>query len=189
MSRAAWREAGGYPAGGLPQAPSLLLLFLVLPQVLKKKFDDIFAATKYTKASQAVGAGRWFLEQGPDILLRACHAEEAERACALPRGYGLALLPARSKRHLCPCFSPCPSLDAPRKLRTDKAQHAFVLPTVPSADVCTLQALEALRKLRTEKAQEVKELKLKLEHTKTLKDQAAVRPAARLLHFSLRWRS
>lgn len=35
------------------------------------------------------------------------------------------------------------------------------------------KALEALRKLRTEKAQEVKELKLKLEHTKTLKDQAA----------------
>ena len=34
----------------------------------------------------------------------------------------------------------------------------------------------ALRKLRSEKAQEVKELKLKLENTKTLKDQAAVRP-------------
>ena len=41
-------------------------------------------------------------------------------------------------------------------------------------DAPTLQALEALRKLRTEKAQEVKELKLKLEHTKTLKDQASV---------------
>jgi hypothetical protein len=38
-----------------------------------------------------------------------------------------------------------------------------------------LQALEALRKLRTEKVQEVKELKLKLEHTKTLKDQAQAR--------------
>ncbi len=41
-----------------------------------------------------------------------------------------------------------------------------------------MQALEALRKLRTEKAQEVKELKLKLEHTKTLKDQAAVGAAS-----------
>lgn len=41
-----------------------------------------------------------------------------------------------------------------------------------------LQALEALRKLRTEKSQEVKELKLKLEHTKTLKDQASVRCVA-----------
>ena len=44
----------------------------------------------------------------------------------------------------------------------------------PNVDWPRVQALEALRKLRTEKAQEVKELKLKLEHTKTLKDQAAV---------------
>lgn len=41
---------------------------------------------------------------------------------------------------------------------------------------CTLcvgpQALEALRKLRTEKVQEAKEMKLKLEHLKTHKDNA-----------------
>jgi hypothetical protein len=36
------------------------------------------------------------------------------------------------------------------------------------------QALEALRKLRTEKAQEAKEMRLKLDHTRTLKDQAQV---------------
>ena len=31
-----------------------LLLLLLLPQVLKKKFDDIFAATKYTKVRMCV---------------------------------------------------------------------------------------------------------------------------------------
>ena len=36
----------------------------------------------------------------------------------------------------------------------------------------SLQALEALRKLRTEKVQEAKELKLKLETTRTHKDNA-----------------
>lgn len=46
------------------------------------------------------------------------------------------------------------------------------LPLPPSHG--PLQALEALRKLRTEKAHEVKELKLKLEHTRTLRDQAQV---------------
>ena len=37
---------------------------------------------------------------------------------------------------------------------------------------CMLQALEALRKLRTEKVQEAKEMRLKLEHLKTHKDNA-----------------
>ena len=35
-----------------------------------------------------------------------------------------------------------------------------------------MKALEALRKLRTEKVQEARELKLKLEHLKTHKDNA-----------------
>lgn len=37
------------------------------------------------------------------------------------------------------------------------------------------QALEVLRKLQTEKAQEVKEMRLKLDHAKTVKDQAQAR--------------
>lgn len=172
------RLAGGkWLCSWRPPTCSTLALALLLPQVLKKKFDDIFAATKYTKASQAVGAGRCFWNRD-QISFLVPAMPRRHKVCALPLSHGLSLLPAVSKRHSCPCFSPCPALEAPRKLHTDKALQAFVLLTVPRADVCTVQALEALRKLRTEKAQEVKELKLKLEHTKTLKDQAAVRPAA-----------
>jgi hypothetical protein len=47
-------------------------------------------------------------------------------------------------------------------------------PGTPTQPPPFLQALEALRKLRTEKAQEAKELRLMLNHTKTLKDQAHV---------------
>lgn len=43
------------------------------------------------------------------------------------------------------------------------------------ASNCPLQALEVLRKLQTEKAQEVKEMRLKLDHAKTIKDQAQAR--------------
>ena len=78
-------------------------------QTLKKKFDDIFAATKYTKV--------------------CCWYE------------GIYFVVASSNA-------------------TCRPQLA-------------VQALEALRKLRTEKMAEVKEFKLRLEHLRTHKDNAA----------------
>ena len=79
-------------------------------QTLKKKFDDIFAATKYTKVR---------------------HESAFE-------------------------------------------QYARLMPPVLSLPkLACMQALEALRKLRTEKMAEVKEFRLRLDHLRTHKDNAA----------------
>ena len=50
--------------------------------------------------------------------------------------------------------------------------HLCTLPCSHFHALITGQALEALRKLRTEKVQEAKEMKLKLDHARTHKDNA-----------------
>ena len=117
-------------------------------QTLKKKFDDIFSATKYTKVSWTLLSIQELSEASLRTPLTVVHIRKS------------SLNDSTDMHTLAAVLCVTPSCTA----------GTGCLQLMP----CTcMQALEALRKLRTEKVAEVKEFKLRLDHLRTHKDTAA----------------
>jgi hypothetical protein len=110
---------------------------------IKKKFDEIFAATKYTKVCGGVRGARG--DKGCDRW------QEGVRGLRVGKQGAWARVTQRGRGTLsCPCSHASSQLTPPL---TPPHHHRP-------------QALESLRKLRLEKNQEAKEMRLKLETLK-----------------------
>ena len=144
-------------------------------QTLKKKFDDIFSATKYTKVSAA---------ETPCML--SLNTATAQSACrwllsyAVPWAalYFLGVPSARPQAVWSARRDSMVPLPVPLAHRqTEQCACRALCSPLPPGHECMRgvlqQALEALRKLRSEKVAELKEFKLRLAHLATHRDTAA----------------